>query len=196
MSSPSTDLSCDERAGSPKVVPAFTATAGGTGPFTVAAFITGARTPIDKVTYSYFAHTTDKTVWQVGSGHFTAGGTIFVIDTVIANSANTISPLNFPTPPQISPKPAEPPKAIPLTVTVNQAVELSNLGRSTINELIRDKKLHSKTVGRRRLVNYASLMRLVGGEVDEALASVESPSPVKRRPRRPRKLPADMSEHR
>lgn len=49
----------------------------------------------------------------------------------------------------------------PFTCTVRQACALSGLGRTTIFSKISDGSLESTTVGRRRLVNVASLRRLV-----------------------------------
>jgi excisionase family DNA binding protein len=52
----------------------------------------------------------------------------------------------------------------PLAVTVQRARELSGLGNTTIYALIRDKKLETVTVGRRRLVLFKSLESLLQGE--------------------------------
>jgi excisionase family DNA binding protein len=49
----------------------------------------------------------------------------------------------------------------PLSVTVRQARELLGVGNTTIWALIRDKKLRTVNVGRRRLVVYASLESIV-----------------------------------
>ena len=56
----------------------------------------------------------------------------------------------------------------PITVTVSNARKLSGIGNTKIWELIRDKKLDSVTVGRRRLVVLASLERLLSPKVDAA----------------------------
>lgn len=50
----------------------------------------------------------------------------------------------------------------PLAVTVNRAAELSGLGVSTVWALIKDGKLESTSVGRRRLVIFTSIKRLLG----------------------------------
>lgn len=49
----------------------------------------------------------------------------------------------------------------PIMITVNQAIELSGMGRTTINKLIRNQQLTSITVGRRRLIKSASLDTLL-----------------------------------
>ena len=51
--------------------------------------------------------------------------------------------------------------AKPLTVTVAMARELSGLGNTTIWALIKSGKLESICVGRRRLIVYASLEKLL-----------------------------------
>lgn len=45
----------------------------------------------------------------------------------------------------------------PLTITVQQAQQLSNLGHTTIYEMLKDGRLKAVTIGRRRLIDYASL---------------------------------------
>jgi excisionase family DNA binding protein len=50
---------------------------------------------------------------------------------------------------------------VPLTVSVKAACELSGLGTRTIWQLLGDGTLESVHVGRRRLVNYESLRRLL-----------------------------------
>jgi excisionase family DNA binding protein len=52
----------------------------------------------------------------------------------------------------------------PLAVPVNTAKRLSGLGHTTIYELIKQGKLKSTVVGRRRLINYALLKALVAPE--------------------------------
>jgi hypothetical protein len=70
----------------------------------------------------------------------------------------------------------------PLTITVAMARRLSGLGITTIYALIKDRKLESTCIGRRRLIVYRSL---------ENLLSVKSAFPGQPRRRgRPRKLPA------
>lgn len=49
----------------------------------------------------------------------------------------------------------------PLTVTVETALKLSGLGRTKLYELINQEIIKTVTVGRRRLVVYASLEALV-----------------------------------
>ena len=54
----------------------------------------------------------------------------------------------------------------PLTVTVETARKLSGLGHTKIWELIKDRKLATVSVGRRRLIIYASLEQLLSPEAD------------------------------
>jgi len=49
----------------------------------------------------------------------------------------------------------------PLTVTVSTAVKLTGLGRTKIWEMLKVGKVESVRVGRRRLVVYSSLKRLL-----------------------------------
>jgi excisionase family DNA binding protein len=49
----------------------------------------------------------------------------------------------------------------PISVTVSDACSISGLGRTLIYELISDGKLKTATIGRRRLVIYASLAALI-----------------------------------
>jgi len=51
--------------------------------------------------------------------------------------------------------------ARPLTVTVAMARKISGLGNTTIWALIKNGQLESTSVGRRRLIVYASLERLL-----------------------------------
>jgi excisionase family DNA binding protein len=53
----------------------------------------------------------------------------------------------------------EPPR--PITATVNRTCHVTGLGRTTIYQLIGSGKLKTTTVGRRRLVSYASIEALV-----------------------------------
>ena len=55
----------------------------------------------------------------------------------------------------------EPPK--PVSTTVDDACRITGLGRIKIYELIAEEKLRTKTIGRRRLVMYASIESLIGG---------------------------------
>jgi excisionase family DNA binding protein len=58
----------------------------------------------------------------------------------------------------------------PLTVTVEMARKISGLGNTTIWELIKNKKLESTNVGRRRLILYSSLENLLSPKaVDSTL---------------------------
>jgi excisionase family DNA binding protein len=50
----------------------------------------------------------------------------------------------------------------PLSVTVDDACQLSGLGRTLLYDLIREGRLQSATIGRRRLVIFASLEALIG----------------------------------
>lgn len=59
-------------------------------------------------------------------------------------------------------------KLTPATVTVSNACTYSNLCRSTLYNLMRDGKLESRTVGRRRLIVVSSLDRLLGLEDRQA----------------------------
>jgi hypothetical protein len=52
----------------------------------------------------------------------------------------------------------------PLTVTIDTARKLSGLGSTKIWELIKDRKLDTVSIGRRRLIVYASLQRLLSPE--------------------------------
>jgi hypothetical protein len=71
----------------------------------------------------------------------------------------------------------------PLTVTIAVARQISGLGNTTVWKLISDGTLQSVTVGRRRLVVYQSLRRLLS---TDAATSAEPPP---RRRGRPRKVP-------
>ena len=53
------------------------------------------------------------------------------------------------------------PSAQKLTCTINEACEVTGLGRTKLYELIRDGKLATTTVGRRRLVMVRSLLSLL-----------------------------------
>jgi excisionase family DNA binding protein len=54
------------------------------------------------------------------------------------------------------------PPGKPLTVTVKQACEISNLGNTKIYELIRDGRLKAVKVDGRTLIIYASIEALLG----------------------------------
>jgi len=49
----------------------------------------------------------------------------------------------------------------PITVTIAETRKISGLGTTTIYHLIKQGKLKASTVGRRRLVDYASLKALL-----------------------------------
>jgi excisionase family DNA binding protein len=48
----------------------------------------------------------------------------------------------------------------PITITVETALRVSGLGRTKLYQLIKEGKLRTVTVGRRRLVVYSSLEEL------------------------------------
>jgi excisionase family DNA binding protein len=50
----------------------------------------------------------------------------------------------------------------PISVTVQTARKLTGLGNTTIYELIKQKKLKTVAIGRRRLILYRSLEELIG----------------------------------
>ena len=50
----------------------------------------------------------------------------------------------------------------PVSVTIDDTCRITGLGRTKIYELIGEGKLKTKTIGRRRLVIYASIEALVG----------------------------------
>ena len=50
----------------------------------------------------------------------------------------------------------------PVSTTVDDACRITGLGRTKIYELIGEGKLKTKTIGRRRLVIYASIEALMG----------------------------------
>jgi excisionase family DNA binding protein len=52
----------------------------------------------------------------------------------------------------------------PLSVSILTAREVSGLGNTKLYELIKTGRLESTRVGSKRLVNYASLKKLVGAE--------------------------------
>jgi hypothetical protein len=70
--------------------------------------------------------------------------------------------------------------AKPLTVTVAMAREISGLGNTTIWALIKSSKLESICVGRRRLIVYCSLEKLLSPEPSDS-------SPQRRQRGRPPK---------
>ena len=56
----------------------------------------------------------------------------------------------------------------PVTVTIPVAVQISGLGRTKLYELLGQKKIKSITVGRRRLVFYASLKSFLTATLDRS----------------------------
>jgi hypothetical protein len=63
-----------------------------------------------------------------------------------------------------NPHPAE---LKPLAVTIPTARKISGLGNTTIWKLIGEKRLVTVKIGRRRLVTYSSLEKLLTPPVDE-----------------------------
>lgn len=53
-----------------------------------------------------------------------------------------------------------------LAVTVKTARKITGLGNTTLYRLIKERKLETVSIGRRRLVKYASLQALVGIKAD------------------------------
>ena len=74
--------------------------------------------------------------------------------------------------------PRAPPDLTPITVTLATAKQLSGLGYTTLWGLIKDRKLETVHVGRRRLIIFRSL---------EALLAPDARKPRLRRRGRPRK---------
>ncbi len=70
----------------------------------------------------------------------------------------------------------------PITVTVATARKISGLGNTTIWKMIGDGTLQSITVGRRRLVDYGSLCRLL--TTGDQPASEQQPLHHRGRPRK------------
>ena len=75
--------------------------------------------------------------------------------------------------------PRAPPDLTPITVTLATAKQLSGLGYTTLWGLIKDRKLETVHVGRRRLIIFRSL---------EALLVPDARKPRLRRRGRPRKM--------
>jgi excisionase family DNA binding protein len=59
----------------------------------------------------------------------------------------------------------------PITVTMRKTEEILGVGESTVASLVRDKKLKTLTIGRRRLIVYASIEDLVERLSAEASAA-------------------------
>lgn len=49
----------------------------------------------------------------------------------------------------------------PLTLTINDTARLLGIGRTHLYQLIRDGKIETISLGRRRLVKFASVRKLV-----------------------------------
>jgi Helix-turn-helix domain len=54
------------------------------------------------------------------------------------------------------------PQLTPISVSIHDAVRLTSLSRSRIYELIGEGILASKSIGRRRVIPYAALEKLIG----------------------------------
>lgn len=52
-----------------------------------------------------------------------------------------------------------------LTTSVNETMRVLQLGRTTVNAMIRDGRLESVKLGRRRLVKVTSIRRLIDDQV-------------------------------
>ena len=52
----------------------------------------------------------------------------------------------------------------PITVTIQTARRITGLGNTTIYELIKQRKLKTVAIGRRRLVIYSSIEELMGSQ--------------------------------
>lgn len=78
----------------------------------------------------------------------------------------------------------------PITITVPTARRISGLGATTIWALIKRRKLETVSVGRRRLILYRSLEKLLLPE--ETTAPPPAPQPRRRgRPRNPTAIAAE-----
>jgi len=72
----------------------FTATASGTGDWTVSALVAGYQTPasagaVNGATYRYRAESADLTQWEVGTGTYNTTGPVLARTTVLYNSSGT-----------------------------------------------------------------------------------------------------------
>jgi excisionase family DNA binding protein len=76
------------------------------------------------------------------------------------------------------------PSLTPLAVTINEACRLSGLGISSIYDLMREGRLASTPVGRRRLVNYASLEALLAQKAANTIEPMAAPPKRRGRPRK------------
>ena len=52
--------------------------------------------------------------------------------------------------------------ALPITISIDRAVALTGLGRTTIYRMLDRGEIESSKVGRRRLLRTASLMKAIG----------------------------------
>jgi excisionase family DNA binding protein len=59
----------------------------------------------------------------------------------------------------------EQPEPLPIAVTVPTARRISGIGRTKLYELIAEGKLVAPKIGRRRLINFASLQALIADSV-------------------------------
>lgn len=58
----------------------------------------------------------------------------------------------------------------PITVSVDQAAKMLNLGRNRVYDLIQENKVESFTYGRRRLITVASINQFIAASVEEGAA--------------------------
>ncbi len=58
----------------------------------------------------------------------------------------------------------------PMTTSIAEAGKALSLGRTTINNLIKNQKLETIKIGRRRLIKTESIRRLINSEIDTQLA--------------------------
>lgn len=52
----------------------------------------------------------------------------------------------------------------PLAYSINEACRVSSLGRTRLYQLIRERRLEVRKIGKRTLIPAASLRALIGGE--------------------------------
>jgi excisionase family DNA binding protein len=64
----------------------------------------------------------------------------------------------------------------PLLVSVREAAKRLGLGRDTAYQLVREGRLHSVALGRKRLVPVAELERFVEREASNGSASIKAAS--------------------
>ena len=80
--------------------------------------------------------------------------------------------------------PLDGPPLDPLTVTVAEVHRLTGLGLTTIWKLIAEKELETVHVGRRTLVIFASLRRLLTPNIDDQATEERSSAARRRRAKR------------